>query len=172
MVDRNLIESLGITDEAVQAELDEAMGGLDAAERMDKALAEKSDQFQVGRVLKGRVVNVVGNDVFVEVGLKSEGVVDAGEFDDRSAIEAGEELEVLLEAVESDSGLVVLSKRKADRIRAWERIIETKSRHPPPAGHRRIRASPNRGEDSQDRSGREEHRGLAAQAHRGAPQRG
>jgi len=126
MVNRNLIKSLGITDEQVRTEMAAAMGGQDAAEDLGAMMKEASSQFQVGSVLKGRVVSAIGNDVFVEVGLKSEGAVSLAEFSDPSEAQPGSEIEVFLEAVESDSGLVVLSKRKADRIRAWERILATK----------------------------------------------
>jgi small subunit ribosomal protein S1 len=81
-------------------------------------------QHQPGTILKGRVIDVIGNDVVVEVGLKSEGTIDINEFPNPDDITPGQEIEVFLEDVESDSGLVELSKRKADRIRGWERIIE------------------------------------------------
>jgi len=60
------------------------------------------------------------------VGLKSEGVVDASEFEDPEEIVPGKEIEVLLEDTDSGGGLILLSKRKADRIRGWETIINTK----------------------------------------------
>ena len=127
MVDRNLINSLGISDDEVKAQLSEALGGVEVSEGLDEAMKAAAAQFTVGNVLKGRIVNVAGNDVFVEVGLKSEGVVNLMEFGDaKEEATPGKEIEVYLEAVESDSGLVVLSKRKADRIRAWENIIATK----------------------------------------------
>ncbi|HET6427125.1 MAG TPA: 30S ribosomal protein S1 [Phycisphaerae bacterium] len=127
MVDKNLIRSLGVTDEEVSSELAVALGNQDATAGLDQILQESSSQFQVGSVLTGRIVTVTGNDVFVEVGLKSEGVVDLQEFSDPSEAAPGTEIEVYLEAVESTSGLVVLSKRRADRIRAWEDIIATKA---------------------------------------------
>ena len=126
MVDKNLIRSLGVTDEEVSAQLTEALGGSDGGEGLGAILRDSSSQFQVGTILKGRVVSVVGDEVYVEVGLKSEGVVSLSEFADPAEASPGVEIEVYLEAVESDSGLVVLSKRRADRIRAWEHIIATK----------------------------------------------
>ena len=60
------------------------------------------------------------------IGHKSEGVVDASEFDSPEEIEIGKEIEVLLEETETSSGMIPLSKRKADRIRGWENIITTK----------------------------------------------
>ncbi|OHB73954.1 MAG: 30S ribosomal protein S1 [Planctomycetes bacterium RBG_16_55_9] len=62
----------------------------------------------------------------MEVGLKSEGIVDAGEFESPDEIAPGKEIEVLLEDTDSESGLVLLNKRKADLIRGWERILESK----------------------------------------------
>src|SRR5690606_16974973 len=65
------------------------------------------------------------DDVIIDVGLKSEGVVPINEWDDRSAIDPGDMVDVWLETVESDTGLVQISKRKADRILNWQRIVET-----------------------------------------------
>ncbi|MFH0963393.1 MAG: 30S ribosomal protein S1 [Planctomycetota bacterium] len=81
--------------------------------------------FEVGSVLKGRIVRTIGEDVLVDVGYKSEGVVAKREFRREDEILPGKEVEVLLESVEDEEGVMVLSKRKADRIRGWERVIET-----------------------------------------------
>ena len=126
MVDQNLINSLGITDEEVNRHLKEALPNGGDSEDLVETVKQASERFQVGSILTGRIVSVVGNDVYVEVGLKSEGVVDLSEFSDPAEAQVGKEIQVFLEAVESDSSLVVLSKRKADRIRMWEHIIATK----------------------------------------------
>ena len=123
MVDHNLIASLGLSKDQLDQQLSEAFGGEFNPDSLGEITQDKTAH-TVGAILKGRVLNVIGNDVVVEVGLKSEGVVDINEFEDPSAIQPGQEIEVLLEEVVSDSGLVVLSKRKADRIRGWERILE------------------------------------------------
>lgn len=122
MVDRNLIESLNVSDADIEKELSKAMGGGFSSEALGEMIQDRPTP-EAGAVLTGHVVGVIGNDVIVEVGLKSEGTVDVGEFADPGSIEPGMEVEVLLEAMESDSGLVELSKRKADRIRGWERIV-------------------------------------------------
>jgi len=122
MVDRNLIESLNISDDEIEQQMAAALGE-DFSESSLGDLVKETVEHSPGTILTGHVVNVIGNDVIIEVGLKSEGVVDVNEFDNSSDIKQGQEVEVLLEEVESDSGLVVLSKRKADRIRGWERII-------------------------------------------------
>ncbi len=126
MVDHSLIQSLGISDDDLEQELSQALGAEFSEEALGEMIQEKPTP-QAGSVLAGHVVSVVGNDVIVEVGLKSEGTVDIGEFPDRDAVEPGMEVEVFLEDMESETGLVELSKRKADRIRGWERIVNEKS---------------------------------------------
>ncbi|MBN1341209.1 MAG: 30S ribosomal protein S1 [Phycisphaerae bacterium] len=125
MVNQNLINELDITDASLDNELTAAFGeGADwttIADEIDRSV----NQFQPNNVLTGRIVNVIGDDVVVDVGLKSEGVIGRNEFADPSAIDIGDEVQVWLETVESDSGVIVLSKRKADRILNWQRIIET-----------------------------------------------
>jgi small subunit ribosomal protein S1 len=123
MVDHNLIKSLGVTDAEVEKQLSEALGVKFNDNALNEAVEEKITH-KPGSVLNGRIVDVVGDEVIIEVGLKSEGSIHISEFEDPKEVKPGEQVEVLLEEVESDSGLVVLSKRKADRIRGWERILE------------------------------------------------
>ena len=122
MVDRNIVREFDVDelelDQAVQA----ALGTTDQGEMLN-VIDRTVNNFEPGAILTGKIVNHVGDDVVVEVGLKSEGTISASEFDNLSEIRIGDTVDVLLEAVESDSGLVILSKRKADRIRGWERII-------------------------------------------------
>jgi len=125
MVDYNLIQSLKISDEEVKKQLAESLGREFTDDTFGEMMAETTTH-NVGSVMKGRIVAVVGDQAIVEVGLKSEGGVYLDEFDDPSKIEIGQEVEVLLEEVESDGGLVVLSKRKADRIRGWQWILANK----------------------------------------------
>ncbi|MGA0286098.1 MAG: 30S ribosomal protein S1 [Planctomycetota bacterium] len=124
MVNFNLIDELGAGDDAAEAMLREALG--DGGEgRMDRVLSGGLMQdFTPGSILKGKVIGFAGDDVVIEVGLKSEGLVDKHEFDELPAV--GDEVEVLLEAVEDASGGIVLSKRKADRIRGWEQLLRTR----------------------------------------------
>ncbi len=123
MVDYTLIHSLDISDEEINAQLTEALGEDFNEQTLDEAIGEKEAPTP-GKILKGRIVGIQGDDVIVEVGLKSEGIVELQEFDTPDQAKIGSEIEVLLEEVESDGGLVVLSKRKADRIRGWERVLE------------------------------------------------
>jgi len=122
MVDYNLIASLNVSEEDIENQLSAAFGNYDK-DTLDALVSEAAPQ-KAGTVLKGRIVDVIGNNVIVEVGLKSEGMVDISEFSDPDEIEPGQEIEVFLEEIESSTGLIEISKRKADRIRGWQRILE------------------------------------------------
>ncbi len=120
------VRDLGISNDELQKALDLALAGEEGTQESLTGVYEASVQnFEAGTILKGRVIQVIGDDVVVDVGYKSEGIVSLKEFPDPSIIKEGEPIEVLLEAVEDESGLIVLSKRKADRIRGWEKVIES-----------------------------------------------
>lgn len=127
MVDFNLIADLGIDDTDVDALLQGPDGENVTEDSLETLLASDIQKVARGRILKGRVAGRAGDDVIVDVGLKSEGLIHKSEFDDLEALQPGEEIEVLLEEFDDGSGVIKLSKRKADRIRGWERVLESKS---------------------------------------------
>jgi small subunit ribosomal protein S1 len=118
MVDYNLIEDIGLD----AAELETLLSGISSGTATGGAEPKATEP---GSILKGRVVGMSGDFVIVDVGLKSEGQVDKAEFED-TGVAVGDEVEVLLEQMEDAEGAVVLSKRKADRIRGWEQILVTR----------------------------------------------
>ena len=126
MVDRNIVNKLGMSQEELDRQVSE-MFTEQHGEFLEEILRAKVDSRLPGTILKGTIVSQIGNDVIVEVGLKSEGVVEASEFDDPQEVVPGKEIEVLLEDIDPGGGLILLSKRKADRIRGWENIINTKN---------------------------------------------
>jgi len=73
-----------------------------------------------GEIVKASVLDITDTAVILEFGFKSEGSVARDEF--KEVPELGEEVEVLLESLEDDDGIVVLSKKKADFLRVWEKI--------------------------------------------------
>src|ERR1700677_902305 len=133
MVDYNLINSLGNLDADVDAAVATALG--DAANDLAKLVAgDEVQDFTPGAILKGKVSSTVGDDFVVELGLKSEGVLERSEFDEPENVKVGDEVRVLLEDVEGDTGLVKISKRKADRIINWETIMQSKKEGSPASG--------------------------------------
>ncbi|MFB3851467.1 MAG: 30S ribosomal protein S1 [Acidobacteriota bacterium] len=77
------------------------------------------------QLLRGKVVAVTGTDVLVDVGLKSEGIIPLEEFTTprgEISVKPGDEIEVFLEKMEDANGYVVLSKVKAQKMKAWEDV--------------------------------------------------
>ena len=133
MVDYNLINSLGNIDADVDLAVATALG--DAADDLTKLVAgDEVQDFTPGAILKGKISSTSGDDFVVELGLKSEGVLERAEFDEPDNVKVGDEVKVLLEDVEGDTGLVKISKRKADRIINWEAIMQSKKEGNPVSG--------------------------------------
>jgi len=93
-----------------------------------QSLFESSlQELHVGDVVRGTVVQVNDDTVIVDVGYKSEGVIPLEEFRDESGqllVKVGDEIDVLFERRENESGLISLSKSKADRQRIWGSLEE------------------------------------------------
>ena len=79
--------------------------------------------FQEGQLVSGRVLAINEKDVAIDIGFKSEGVVPIDEFTRPSELKIGDEIEVFLDNVEDKEGQLVLSKKKADFMRVWERVL-------------------------------------------------
>src|SRR5438552_9078276 len=77
-----------------------------------------------GEIVRGTVLAIDDKEVLVDVGFKSEGVIPLVEFSDPSSIKVGDILDVFLEKMENQDGLVVLSKQRADFVRVWDRVKE------------------------------------------------
>ncbi|MGO8705669.1 MAG: 30S ribosomal protein S1 [Candidatus Brocadiia bacterium] len=122
MVDELMLSDMHVDRSEIDREVEAAMAD-PAVKDLDKAVDESIKSFEAGSIIKGRVINIIGDDVVVDVGYKSEGLLPLNEFSDSGSVKPGDEIEVLLDAVEDDAGVIVLSKRKADRIRGWEKII-------------------------------------------------
>ncbi|MEQ8851338.1 30S ribosomal protein S1 [Gimesia sp.] len=133
MVDRNLIREFGISDEDLDAAFAEVMPEVEAGEEgdendwvLDDVYASVSIAYDVNQIIDGVVLSVDGEEVLVDIGFKSEGVVHIDEWsEEEEPPKAGDKVQVLLEEVEDEFGLTMLSKRKADRIREWEKVIAT-----------------------------------------------
>jgi small subunit ribosomal protein S1 len=90
---------------------------------MSELLGKTMKSFSEGSIVKGRVLQKRTNEILVDIGYKSEGVISLSEFEDDEVLEVGTEVEVLLERLENDEGMVVLSKEKAAQKQNWEKIV-------------------------------------------------
>lgn len=129
MVDRNLLRQFDLSEDEFREE--ELAAGFQSDGDVEDWLGPPEQEFELNKIVNGRVLNVVGDEVWVDVGYKSEGVIPLNEWYDEGvdkvvAPKVGEDIQVLLDAVEDESGAIVLSYRKAKRQKEWEDII---SRH-------------------------------------------
>ena len=80
-----------------------------------------------GEIILGTVVAVQRDNVVIDIGGKSEGVIAISEFfgaDGTTDIKAGDQVEVYIESRENDDGLVTLSKEKADKAKVWLELVK------------------------------------------------
>lgn len=125
MVDRHLIREFPVDDAELELSLGDALRQIEEAEEAADALYVDNSDFDVNQLVKGTVLRIEGEEVLVDIGYKSEGVVHVSEWGpDEQIPQPGETIEVLLEEVEDDFGLVMLSKRKADRARDWDWFVK------------------------------------------------
>jgi small subunit ribosomal protein S1 len=124
MANRNLMRQF---DEA-NAGLDEELEGIfDLAGGLDWLPAD-AQAFESNKIVSGKVLEIRGDDVVIDIGYKSEGVIKLDEWKDEAGDlvnppSAGDTIEVLLETVEDEHGGINLSYRKAKRQKEWESIL-------------------------------------------------
>ncbi|MEM8884205.1 MAG: 30S ribosomal protein S1 [Planctomycetota bacterium] len=120
----DVVRKYDLPPEELEQKVEEAF-----SEAQPDAMAEHYEtavkEFEEDTILMGRVLNVVNEEVIVDIGYKSEGVIPLNEFGENADIDIGDEVEVLLDEIEDETGMIRLSKRKADRIRAWNEILKT-----------------------------------------------
>jgi len=129
MVNRNLLRQFDLPEAELQRQLQDAFYQEDTGGSLETWLPVEEQEFEANKIVKGRVLNIVGDDVVVDVGYKSEGVIKLEEWYDEGLDKVvppqpGQEIQVLLDSVEDESGAIVLSYRKAKRQKEWETIIE------------------------------------------------
>ena len=89
---------------------------------LEALIDSKLPTFRKGDIVDGTILEIRQQVVLVDIGYKSEGVISISEFEDEE-IEVGDKIEVLLESLENDEGLVVLSKEKAAHKQNWDKIV-------------------------------------------------
>jgi small subunit ribosomal protein S1 len=97
----------------------------DAEKEMEELYETSMRNLQEGNIIRGRVIEINGDSVIVDVGLKSEGRVSLSEFLDKSGaatIDVGDDVEVMITGREVKDGLLMLSKQRVDGIKLWQAI--------------------------------------------------
>ena len=119
MVDRNLLREFDISEDELAA----VVSPDGEINEFDRFFQGDGQSFEIGGIVSGTVIEIVGDQVVVDVGYKSEGLVALNEWEDEPPPKPGDAVEVLLEGMEDETGEIVLSRKKAHRMRAWEMVI-------------------------------------------------
>ena len=131
MVNRNLIRTLDV-DPELSAQFEAEIATVDQQESVLSSIETEAD-FDVNMIVDGRIIRIDDESVLIDVGFKSEGSIPLHEWEgDDEEPEIGQTIKVLIEDVEDEFGLtedphgmVALSKRKAEKILAWQEMMKT-----------------------------------------------
>ena len=106
--------------EEIESQIDETIN----LDDIDKAYTNTLVDISEHQLINGRVVGMNERDVLIDIGFKSEGIIDRSEFTDESLPAIGDQVEVYLEYLEDSSGNTILSKEKADFMLRWQNLRE------------------------------------------------
>ena len=122
MVNRNLLRQYDLAEAQMQTEVDASFD-----EAFEKWLDNEREPIGVNKIVSGKVLEIRGEDVVVDIGYKSEGIIKLEEWKEEGMPETppkvGEEIQVLLETLEDEQGTIALSFRKAKKQKEWEAIL-------------------------------------------------
>ncbi len=132
MVNRNLLHSLDLSDDQWEKEWDAAAEGLEEEEFENLLIESEEEEILPNRIVEGKILRVDGEMVVVDVGYKCEGTLPRNEWDeDEAPPEPGQVIMVLVEDIEDADGryqeasdMLLLSKRKAEKIIVWENLLK------------------------------------------------
>jgi small subunit ribosomal protein S1 len=122
MVNRNLLRQFDVPDDEIQ----------DTDAIFNQAISDwvqaEEQEYEANKIVTGKVLEIRGDDVVIDIGYKSEGVIKIDEWkeegSDAPPPKAGDTVEVLLETVEGEDGTIALSYRKAKRQKEWNAVLE------------------------------------------------
>jgi len=108
-------------------EADQLVDKVEEPEQIDMAMMYERSlrQIQEGELTRGQIIKIDDEQVLVDIGYKSEGIIPISEFrNSEGGITAnvGDEVDVVLERKEDDEGLVILSMEKAKKIKIWDQV--------------------------------------------------
>ena len=101
---------------------DEEVGSLDKS-----GLSEYENTFKdisENQIISAKVIGISENDIMVDIGFKSEGLINRSEFNNKDLPEIGSKIDIFLEKFEDTDGNITLSKYKADFIKRWDQLRE------------------------------------------------
>jgi small subunit ribosomal protein S1 len=102
---------------------DNVYGG-ESREKIEEAYDQTLSKVVENEVVEGTVTSINKREVIVNIGYKSEGVIQAPEFRYNPDLKVGDKVEVLVESAEDKKGQLILSHKKARALKSWERVNE------------------------------------------------
>ena len=114
--DINVYKKEDLDQEGVEQEIPTALQAMYL-----KTLSDIDEQ----ALVTGRVIGMTDNDIILDIGFKSEGIIEQSEFPEDKLPKIGEQIEVFLETLEDKKGNMILSKTKADFLKCWKKIRMT-----------------------------------------------
>jgi len=115
---------MSVTKDTVQ-EFEEHGYSEEEYKQLEQLYSGTMGKINAGEIVKGRVVHIGDSNVAVDIGFKSEGTVAKSEFPNIKDLKIGDEIEVFLESIEDKDGQLVLSRKRADFMRVWERVVKS-----------------------------------------------
>ena len=95
-----------------------------ATEQMEfeELISKSFRNIREGEIIKGKIVAIDGDNVVLEVGFKSDGLIPKSEFTATEELKIGNSVEIVIESKEDEEGNLVLSKKRADFLKMWEKV--------------------------------------------------
>ncbi len=132
MVNRNLLHSLDLSEDQWEKEWDAAAEGLEEEEFENLLIESEEEEILPNRIVEGKILRVDGEMVVVDVGYKCEGTLPRNEWEEHEEPpQPGQVIMVLVEDIEDADGryqeasdMLLLSKRKAEKIIVWENLLK------------------------------------------------
>jgi len=91
---------------------------------LEKLYENSFKDIKEGEIIRGRISSISGDNVVVDVGFKSDGTISREEFDPNQELKVGLDVDIVIESIEDEEGNLVLSKKRADFLKVWAKIME------------------------------------------------
>jgi small subunit ribosomal protein S1 len=120
----NKFRPAGSLDDALQREIDDALGDMSLEDLISKEESEKTLETKTGTpgMKKGKVVAIHGDDIFIDMGGKSQGILPAVQFEDEPLPNVGDTVEVMIDGYNPAEGFLILSRKGAIQEAAWDSL--------------------------------------------------
>jgi small subunit ribosomal protein S1 len=117
-------QKYGISNETIDKKINNYLQNLSSAD-MVKLYEKSLKELKPHTIIKGKVVNISDNDVIIDIGYKSEGFIPVDEFGGTENVKVGDEVDIYVDEVENESGMMVISKNKADHLKGWDLLVKS-----------------------------------------------